>query len=64
MGIGHRVKTLQVLLLVCILQHQNPDKRVTILKEYALANFPSTNVLKYAMEVEKVTTGMQKTLNQ
>jgi citrate synthase len=33
MGIGHRVKTLQ-----------NPDKRVVILKEFILANFPQTNV--------------------
>jgi len=51
MGIGHRIKTLQ-----------NPDKRVTILKEFALANFPTTNVLKYALEVEKVTTTKRNTL--
>jgi len=51
MGIGHRVKTLQ-----------NPDKRVTILKEFALEHFPQTNVLNYAMEVEKVTTAKRNTL--
>lgn len=45
MGIGHRVKSLT-----------NPDKRVTIIKEYAKANFVGTPVLDYALEVEKLTT--------
>lgn len=45
MGIGHKVKSLQ-----------NPDKRVTIVTQYAKLNFPSTTVLDYAMEVEKITT--------
>eukprot|EP00697_Spironema_sp_BW2_P001718 gnl/Spiro4/12315_TR6495_c0_g1_i1.p1 gnl/Spiro4/12315_TR6495_c0_g1~~gnl/Spiro4/12315_TR6495_c0_g1_i1.p1 ORF type:complete len:1132 (-),score=366.02 gnl/Spiro4/12315_TR6495_c0_g1_i1:60-3389(-) len=46
MGIGHRVKSLA-----------NPDKRVTILKEYALRNFGGSNpCLNFALEVEKITT--------
>jgi len=51
MGIGHRVKSLQ-----------NPDKRVTILKEYALKEFPNTDILKYALEVEQVTTAKKANL--
>jgi len=51
MGIGHRVKTLQ-----------NPDKRVVILKEYILNNFPQNHILKYALEVEKVTTSKRNNL--
>jgi len=51
MGIGHRVKSLQ-----------NPDKRVTILKEYALKEFPSTPILNYALEVEQVTTAKKANL--
>ncbi|KAL6044133.1 ATP citrate synthase [Balamuthia mandrillaris] len=45
MGIGHRIKSLH-----------NPDKRVTILKEYAFQHFPNTSVLKYALAVEQITT--------
>ena len=48
MGIGHRVKSIN-----------NPDMRVVILKEFVKANFPSTPLLDYALEVEKITTGMQ-----
>jgi len=44
-GIGHRVKSTH-----------NPDKRVTILKEYAMAHFPRTEVLNYALKVEQLTT--------
>jgi len=51
MGIGHRVKSLE-----------NPDKRVTILKEYVMSNFPSAEILRYALEVEKVTTAKKNTL--
>lgn len=43
MGIGHRVKSLK-----------NPDKRVELIKEFALANFPACDVLKYALAVEQV----------
>jgi ATP citrate (pro-S)-lyase len=44
-GIGHRVKSLE-----------NNDKRVILLKDYVLKNFPATDVLRYALEVELVTT--------
>ena len=46
MGIGHRVKSIN-----------NPDMRVVILKEFVKENFPSTPLLDYALEVEKITTG-------
>ncbi|RLN53572.1 hypothetical protein BBJ29_005542 [Phytophthora kernoviae] len=51
MGIGHRIKSLS-----------NPDKRVTIIKEYAQSNFPSTDVLNFALEVEQVTTKKRSNL--
>ncbi|TDH72157.1 hypothetical protein CCR75_009807 [Bremia lactucae] len=51
MGIGHRIKSLS-----------NPDKRVTIIKDFAKANFPSTDVLNFALEVEQVTTKKRSNL--
>ena len=45
MGIGHRVKSLN-----------NPDKRVTLVAEFAKQNFPCTPLLDYAREVEQITT--------
>merc|ERR1712080_543782 len=45
MGIGHRVKSIN-----------NPDKRVTLVAEYAKKNFPSTPLLDYARQVEQITT--------
>lgn len=45
MGIGHRVKSLN-----------NPDMRVKLMKDYVKQTFPSTPVLDYATEVEKITT--------
>ncbi len=50
-GIGHLVKSVQ-----------NPDQRVTLMKEYAKKNFPSTVVLDYALEVEKITTSKRNNL--
>ena len=50
-GIGHRIKSTK-----------NPDKRVELLKNYAKANFPSTELLNYALEVEKVTTSKKENL--
>jgi ATP-citrate lyase alpha-subunit len=50
-GIGHRVKSLI-----------NPDKRVEILKKYAQENFPKTEYLNYALEVEKITTAKRDNL--
>lgn len=44
-GIGHRVKSID-----------NPDSRVVLLKKYAKDHFPSTELLDYAIEVEKITT--------
>jgi ATP citrate (pro-S)-lyase len=45
MGIGHRIKSLS-----------NPDKRVEIIKKFALENFTDNTVLKFALSVEQVTT--------
>mmetsp|Transcript_1642 Transcript_1642/g.1733 ORF Transcript_1642/g.1733 Transcript_1642/m.1733 type:complete len:1088 (-) Transcript_1642:533-3796(-) len=45
MGIGHRIKSLS-----------NPDKRVEIIKNYALKNFSDNTVLNFALAVEQVTT--------
>ena len=50
-GIGHLVKSIN-----------NPDKRVTILKEYAKKHFKSTPLLDYALEVEKLTTAKKDNL--
>lgn len=50
-GIGHRVKSVR-----------NPDKRVEILKRYAQENFPRTDYLDYALQVEKITTGKRDNL--
>ncbi|KAF1329283.1 Atp-citrate synthase, partial [Globisporangium splendens] len=51
MGIGHRIKSLS-----------NPDKRVTIIKNFAMENFPATDVLKFALDVEQVTTKKRSNL--
>ncbi|CAG0900573.1 unnamed protein product [Darwinula stevensoni] len=51
MGIGHRIKSIN-----------NPDMRVTILRDYVKANFPATPLLDYAMEVEKITTSKKPNL--
>ncbi|XP_074659713.1 ATP-citrate synthase-like isoform X2 [Tubulanus polymorphus] len=51
MGIGHRVKSIN-----------NPDMRVVILKNYAKEHFPSTPLLDYAFEVEKITTSKKPNL--
>lgn len=50
-GIGHRIKSVQ-----------NPDVRVTLIKEYAKKHFESTQILDYALEVEKLTTAKRNTL--
>lgn len=51
MGIGHRVKSIN-----------NPDKRVEIIKNYVKNNFPTTPLLDYALEVEKITTSKKPNL--
>ena len=50
-GIGHRIKSVQ-----------NPDVRVTIIKEFAKKYFPSTPLLDYALEVEGITTSKRNNL--
>ena len=45
MGIGHRIKI-----------NANPDKRVDLIRDYALAKVGTTMVLDSALCVEKVTT--------
>ncbi|HTY74274.1 MAG TPA: citrate/2-methylcitrate synthase [Candidatus Nanoarchaeia archaeon] len=50
-GIGHLVKSIH-----------NPDKRVTIMKEYAKEHFKATPLLDYALEVEKITTAKKDNL--
>jgi len=50
-GIGHLIKSIN-----------NPDMRVTILKEYAKKHFKATPLLDYALEVEKVTTAKKDNL--
>ena len=37
-------------------QLNNPDMRVVIIKEFVKEKFPSTPLLDYALEVEKITT--------
>ena len=51
MGIGHRIKS-----------RTNPDLRVTILKEFARKNFPTTPLLDYALQVENLTTAKKDNL--
>jgi len=50
-GIGHRVKSVQT-----------PDVRVTLIKRYVREHFPRTDLLDYALEVEKVTTAKRNNL--
>lgn len=51
LGIGHKIKS-----------RTNPDLRVTIITDYAKANFPSCPLLDYAREVEKITTQKKDSL--
>ncbi|KAJ3045590.1 citrate synthase [Rhizophlyctis rosea] len=51
LGIGHKIKS-----------RTNPDLRVSIVKEFVLKNFPNADILKYAIEVEKVTTSKKDNL--
>jgi ATP citrate (pro-S)-lyase len=50
-GIGHRVKS-----------RNNPDFRVELVKDYVKKNFPSTQLLDYALAVEEVTTSKKDNL--
>ncbi|XP_047214791.1 ATP-citrate synthase-like [Girardinichthys multiradiatus] len=51
MGIGHRVKSIN-----------NPDMRVQILKDFVKQRFPASQLLDYALEVEKITTSKKPNL--
>ena len=51
LGIGHKIKS-----------RTNPDLRVSIVKEYVLANFPLCPVFQFALEVETVTTAKKDNL--
>ncbi|MEQ2246617.1 hypothetical protein ILYODFUR_001251 [Ilyodon furcidens] len=51
MGIGHRVKSIN-----------NPDMRVQILKDFVKQSFPASQLLDYALEVEKITTSKKPNL--
>ena len=42
--------------VISLLQLNNPDMRVTLMKEFAIQNFSSHPLLDYALEVEKITT--------
>jgi len=50
-GIGHLVKSVQ-----------NPDMRVTLLREWAVENLPKHDLLDYALEVEEITTSKKNSL--
>ena len=50
-GIGHKIKSTK-----------NPDKRVQLLIAYARANFPRTDLLNYALQVEELTTAKKGNL--
>ena len=50
-GIGHLIKSVN-----------NPDMRVTIMKDYAKGHFKATPLLDYALDVEKLTTAKKDNL--
>jgi ATP citrate (pro-S)-lyase len=45
LGIGHKIKS-----------RTNPDLRVSLVTRYVFEHFPTSDILKYALEVEKITT--------
>ncbi|KAJ1653118.1 ATP citrate lyase subunit 1 [Dispira simplex] len=51
MGIGHKIKS-----------RNNPDLRVTIIKDFAKRHFPATPILDYALAVEQITTSKKDNL--
>ncbi|KAJ3124467.1 citrate synthase [Physocladia obscura] len=51
LGIGHKIKS-----------RTNPDLRVQIVKEFVFTHFPSCDILKYAIAVEKITTSKKDNL--
>ncbi|KAJ1911414.1 ATP citrate lyase subunit 1 [Tieghemiomyces parasiticus] len=51
LGIGHKIKS-----------RNNPDLRVSIIKEFAKRHFPATPILDYALAVEQITTSKKDNL--
>ncbi|KJE94236.1 ATP citrate-lyase [Capsaspora owczarzaki ATCC 30864] len=51
MGVGHKVKSVT-----------NPDMRVTIIRDFCKKTFPTTPLLNFALEVEKLTTAKKPNL--
>jgi len=51
MGIGHRVKSLE-----------NPDARVTIVKDFVRTQFPKCPLFEFALDVEQITTAKRSNL--
>lgn len=45
-----------------LMQLNNPDKRVEIIKNFVKKDFPTTPLLDYALEVEKITTSKKPNL--
>lgn len=43
-------------------QINNPDMRVQILKDFVKQHFSSTQLLDYALEVEKITTSKVRSI--
>lgn len=43
-------------------QINNPDMRVQILKDFVKQHFPSTQLLDYALDVEKITTSKVRSI--
>ncbi|KAJ3121452.1 citrate synthase [Nowakowskiella sp. JEL0407] len=51
LGIGHKIKS-----------RTNPDLRVSIVKDFVFQNFPQSDVLKFALGVEAITTSKKDNL--
>ncbi|KAJ1983550.1 ATP citrate lyase subunit 1 [Dimargaris verticillata] len=51
LGIGHKIKS-----------RNNPDLRVSIIKDFAKRHFPATPILDYALAVEQITTSKKDNL--
>lgn len=49
-----------VIHVLYIFKINNPDMRVQILKDFVKQHFPSTQLLDYALDVEKITTSKVK----
>ena len=50
------IKENKTILMHTFVQINNPDMRVVIMKDYMKEHFPQTDLLDYALDVEKITT--------